>query len=378
MDRSYVIRGRQGHGVAEYPRGGGDTKTVLRRTYRKILLITLAIMILLPALGALYQSSSVWREAKRFPPPGKLVDVGGRRLHIVCSGEGEPAVIFEASGLGNSSSFDAVRAEVSRHTRACAYDRMGMGWSDPGPDDVSAGLFADDLQRLLDRTPVRGPYILVAASIGGATAEMFARRYPESTRGIVFVDAANSQLIEPLAPKVRAVSTRVALFCLAPTAARFGVVRLLDPLRLRRRLPSERAARAIALTYRPEPIATVCALIRGLPRHADEWKSVPPLDPDLPSIVLTHDRPEGLLPPGFESEEKAVETQWRDLQRKLSQRSTHGVWRIVPDSGHLIASTQPHAVASAILEMLAQVRREAASRTIGNDADRRIDARDSK
>jgi pimeloyl-ACP methyl ester carboxylesterase len=112
------------------------------------------------------------------------------------------------------------------------------------PKHLSDRLLADDLRRLLDRTPVRGPYILVAASVGGASAEMFARRYPESTLGIVFVDAASSQLIEHVVPKVRAVRKQVAPVCLAGTAARFGALRLLDPLRLRRRLRNEQRGRS--------------------------------------------------------------------------------------------------------------------------------------
>lgn len=323
------------------------------RGARRLLLIVLGVVVGLPAIGALYQTLSVQRDASRFPPPGRLVDVGGRRLHLLCTGEGEPTVIFEGSGLESALSFEAVRAEIGSQTRVCSYDRMGMGWSDPGPGAISAGLLADDLRLLLDRAGLHPPYILVPASIGGLTAEMFARRYPEQVVGLVFVDAADSGMLERAASILTSVEIEAA--CLARIAARLGVLRLIDPLRLRQQRPGT-AARTIAITYRAEPMATICALLRGIRKSAQELSEAPPLAPDVPLVVLSHDKPVGLLPPGYESEAEAFEPEWRDLQQRLSRRSTRGIWRIVPNSGHLIHGSQPHAVASAVLEMLAQIR----------------------
>ena len=76
------------------------------------------------------------------------------------------------------------------------------------------------------------------------------------------------------------------------------------------------------------------------------------LAPDVPLIVLTHARPAGILPPGYDDVAAAFEPDWRDLQQRLARRSTRGVWRVVPDSDHLIAGSQPHAVAAAVSEML--------------------------
>ncbi len=150
----------------------------------------------LAVLAARAETRRAARDAIRFPPPGVLADIGGRRLHYICSGEGSPTVIFENSSFGSAASFDAVRTVVSRRTRACAYDRVGMGWSDPGPTPISAGLLADDLHSLLDRAGIGPPYVLVPASVGGLTAELFARRYPDSVAGLVFVDAGHSGALE--------------------------------------------------------------------------------------------------------------------------------------------------------------------------------------
>jgi len=95
--------------------------------------IVLGVVAALPLAGALYQTVSVRREAARFPPPGRLADIGGRRLHVICEGAGDPAVIFESSGLGSALSFDAVRAEVSPRTKPAATTAWAWGGATPGP-----------------------------------------------------------------------------------------------------------------------------------------------------------------------------------------------------------------------------------------------------
>ncbi len=326
-----------------------------RRTRRFLLFLSLAIVGLAIA-GAVYQSVSVRREAVRFPPPGQLVDVGGRRLHLICLGEGRPVVIFEPSGFSNALSSGAARAEIGAHTRVCSYDRVGTGWSDPGPPLVTAGLLADDLARLLENAGVAPPYLVVPASIGGLTGEMFARRYPDRVAGLVFLDAANSGGVERA---VRAATWIIRTSaCLAPAAARLGALRLFDPFRFRRE-STEGAARSMALLYRPEPMATLCGLVRGAERTLEEFRTAPPLAADVLLVVLTAETSERLIPPGlaFLARDPAtLDGDRRELAQALARRSSRGSWRIVPGSDHLIASSQPHAVAAVVLEMVTQIR----------------------
>src|SRR5262245_29188916 len=318
--------------------------------------IVAGAVVLLLAAGAIYQRLSVIRDARRFPPPGTLVDVGGRRLHLQCSGGGSPTVVFEASGLGNSMSFEAVRAELGAGVHTCAYDRMGMGWSDPGPTRISAGVLADDLERLIDRAGLGPPFILVPASIGGLTSELFARRHRSEVVGLVFVDAADSGMAEQLLPRLATLGMQMRLLCLAGPAAQLGVWRLLDPLRLGGE-HSDAAAQSAALTYRAEPLHTACEMLRGVEASVRELRGAPPLAPDVPLIVLTHSSAEGILPPGYEDVAASFDPEWRELQQRLARRSTRGVWRVVPRSGHLIAGSQPHAVAAAVSDVLDVVAR---------------------
>jgi pimeloyl-ACP methyl ester carboxylesterase len=279
------------------------------------------------------------------------VDVGGRRLHLLCIGDGRPTVIFEASALSSSVSFAAAREEIARRTRVCSYDRMGTGWSDAGPSVESIGALAGDLDRLLDRALASPPYIFEAASMGGLVAELYARRHPDRVAGLVFVDAGHSAVIESIAPRVTAAITAEA--CLLQVAAGVGLLRAIDPLGLRRP-PAD--VGAIWRIYRVGPMATFCALIRGLETTRREFREAPPLTGQVPLTVLTAETTAGLIPFGLRSEvSAALARDWRDLQQQLARRSWRGTWRLVPDSDHLIADRQPHAVAAAVLELIDRV-----------------------
>jgi pimeloyl-ACP methyl ester carboxylesterase len=329
-------------------------------TRRSALLIALAAVVALPLAGALYQTLSVWRESSRFPPPGRLISVSGlgegaqRRLHLLCIGQGEPTVIFEASGFGGALSSRVAREEVATHTRVCSYDRMGMGWSDPGPSVITAGLLAYDLERLIEQAGIQPPFILVPASMGGLTAELYARRHPDRVAGLIFVDAGNSAIEERVAAQIN--WTEVESVCLVKTAARFGVLRLFDPFGLRKE-PSGAAAETISRLYRVEPMSTLCGLARGLRTTTQELIAAPPLRPDVPLVVLVHEKPDGLFPPGLSGYNQSVERDWLSLQQSFAEHSRRGKWRVVPGSDHLIGNSQPHPVASAVLEMIAEVRR---------------------
>ena len=241
-----------------------------------------AAIVVSAAAGALYQTLSVRRDAARFPAPGRLVDVGGHRLHLLCIGDGRPTVVFEASMLSSSVSFSAARSAISQRTRVCSYDRMGTGWSDAAPATVSIGALADDLDRLLDRAIASPPYIVEAASIGGLVAELYARRRPERVAGLVFVDAGHSAVLESIAARVTATVTAEA--CLLPLAARLGLLRAIDPLGLRRAPPGDDAMWRI---YRVEPMTTFCRIVRDRETTLQEFRDAPPLRTDVPLTVLT-------------------------------------------------------------------------------------------
>src|SRR6185312_8094081 len=144
----------------------------------------LALAVVLALLGMGYGAIAAHREAVNYPAPGKLVDIGGYRLHLNCMGTSAPAVIFD-SGLGGTSlDWSLVQPGIAKITRACSYDRAGMGWSDVGPAPRSPKQIAKELQALLTKAKIAGPYVLVGHSLGGKNVRLFAAEHPDEGAGM--------------------------------------------------------------------------------------------------------------------------------------------------------------------------------------------------
>jgi protein-S-isoprenylcysteine O-methyltransferase Ste14/pimeloyl-ACP methyl ester carboxylesterase len=317
---------------------------------RSLFFSLLGLAVALPMIGLVYEAIADARAAREFLPPGMFVDVGGRRLHLVCIGRGEPTVLAEPGGFGAGSlASSMVRERVATRTMVCSYDRMGTGWSDPGPAEASAGVLASDLAVLQDRAKIPWPLVIVASSIGGLTVEMFARQYPERVAGLVFVDAATSGVVAPLASRF---TMGRLLGCAASGAAQFGLIRLIDPFGIGD--ATEGARRSLALTYAATAISTVCAILRGLPATVQQFEAAPPLASTVPMVVLSASSGEGLAP-GLRTLVPELGSLMPAAHQRLAKQSSRGSWRLVPDSDHLIASSQPDAVADAVLEVLEQV-----------------------
>ena len=143
------------------------------------------ICVVILSVGLVFAATST--EPK---PPGKLVELGGHKLHMNCTGKGSPTVVVE-NGLGDFS-FDwiLVQDRVSGFTRICTYDRAGYAWSDPGPKPRTFSQLNLELRDALSRLGERGPFVLVGHSYGGPVVRNFATAYPEEAAGMVLVDAS--------------------------------------------------------------------------------------------------------------------------------------------------------------------------------------------
>ncbi len=194
----------------------------------RILLGLLATLVALAAIGATYQAIATQIDRRNFPPPGRLVDVGGYRLHILCTGtqtRDNPTVILDASYPGTVSTWAWVQPELAKATRVCAYDRAGLGWSDPGPEPRDALHHARELHTLLQNAHVPGPYVLVGHSLGGLSARMFADRYPDEVTGMVLVEGTNPDSWKRLG-RPEGVGVDPNQLAVAPFLARLGIFRL--------------------------------------------------------------------------------------------------------------------------------------------------------
>ena len=161
------------------------------RWTKRILAGFIGLLIVAATGGATYQWIATRRDLAAIPPPGRLVDIGGYRLHIWCMGSGKPAVILDSGLGGGAFSWPRVQPEVAKFTQVCAYDRAGMGYSDPGPTPRTSGQIAKELAQLIERSGIEGPVILVGASSGGFNTRIVASEYPERVAGLVLVDASH-------------------------------------------------------------------------------------------------------------------------------------------------------------------------------------------
>jgi pimeloyl-ACP methyl ester carboxylesterase len=165
------------------------------------------------------------------PPPGKLVDVGGFRLHVHCAGKGSPSIILDAALGASSVSWSLVQPELAKVSSVCSYDRAGFGWSDAGPMPRTAGRIADELRTLLDRAGIPPPFLPVGHSFGGLVALIFAHRFRSEIAGLVLVDPAHAEdWVRPAAKEQVQIDRGVRLCRYGTITARLGLARIVAAL----------------------------------------------------------------------------------------------------------------------------------------------------
>src|ERR687897_111985 len=153
------------------------------------LLYPVIAILALASIGGGYQTLGAAADAKAYPMPGQLIDVGGHSLHLSCTGAGTPTVVLEPAAGEMSSNLGWIAPAVARDTRVCVYDRAGRGWSEPASTAQDGAQIATDLHTLLQRGHVPGPYVLAGHSFGGLYVLTFAARYPDEVAGMVLVDS---------------------------------------------------------------------------------------------------------------------------------------------------------------------------------------------
>ncbi len=150
-----------------------------------------ALLAVTAGAGFVYETNAGRGDAGRYRAPGRLVDVGGHRLHLYCTGSGAPTVVLEAGLAESSASWEVIQRRASARNRVCSYDRAGYAWSEKGPSPRTAERTAGELHALLAAAGEAGPYVLVAHSYGGNTARLFADRWRSLTAGLVLIDVTD-------------------------------------------------------------------------------------------------------------------------------------------------------------------------------------------
>ncbi|MBK7870396.1 MAG: alpha/beta hydrolase [Saprospiraceae bacterium] len=162
----------------------------------RVFILVLLLLICFSKNVSSQQADSVYAHLPK--PPGRLVDIGGRSMHLYCTGCGSPTVILE-SGLGdNSLVWSKLMPKIAAFTRVCAYDRAGYGWSGSSVEPRTSVNIAKDLKTLLEKANESGPFVLVGHSSGGIHIRAFAGMYPQKTAGLVLLDASHEDMATQL------------------------------------------------------------------------------------------------------------------------------------------------------------------------------------
>ncbi len=181
--------------------------------------------IALICLGLLYQVVGRKRDEKRFPAPGRYVQVQGRRIHLTDTGTG-PTVVLEAGIASSSLGWTALQKELSRYARVITYDRAGFGWSDKTEEPRTLQRIVREFRAMLEASGTAKPYLLVGHSFGCFIVRSFAIQHPDEVSGLVLIDPVDTRDWVPLShiQKLR-IGRGVALSRRGAILAQFGVVR---------------------------------------------------------------------------------------------------------------------------------------------------------
>jgi len=312
------------------------------RTRRHRMRWAMAAVAAVGTIGVVGQSLAAKRDARRFPPPGRLVDVGGFRIHLQVQGDDRvgPTVVLEA-GLGSfSPNWYWVQRALAPHVRVVSYDRAGLGWSDPSPAPRDAATMAVELHAALHAAGIRGPYVLAGHSFGGLVVRAFADAYRPETAGLVLVDASHpdqwARWPVPYADRIQLLTLRTMT-----GAARVGLLRLGHPFAaVSAGLPDRQVAELDARFALPLTSATEAAQMRAWERTTRPALQHAASLEDLPLAVLGV----GVQPLGAETLDA--------LQEELPGLSSNSSRRVIAAATHesLIADRENATrVANAIL-----------------------------
>lgn len=277
-----------------------------------------------------------------FKPSGTFIDIGGRNLRLVCQGPGsdKPVVWMEAGAWGLAADFAAIQEKLTaRGVRSCAYDRAGMGFSDPGPKPRDSLRIVEDLEKLVAASGEAGPIILMAHSMGGQHARLFAGRNPDLVAGLVLLEATTPEMIEnPQAERflgrVRNVARASAI------AGSLGLTRIAYGWGDRIGLPPQGSAEKRRAFVSGRHARTAADEVLAWPQGALQAARVP-LDPKWPVAIVTAGDPSRMAG-------------WNEARRAPERNSRAGWYENVDEAQHatLLGLSHADAVVRAVDHVL--------------------------
>jgi pimeloyl-ACP methyl ester carboxylesterase len=308
-------------------------------------------------------------DQRRYPPLGDLVDIGGRKLHVLMTaGAGPPLVIIAALGTP-AIDWLAVQRALAPEVPVIVYDRGGIGWSDPGLRPRTAGRMADELDALLTAARIEPPYVLAGHSLGGLIALIYTARHREHVAGLALIDSSHPDMHKRLPARQWFTSgrgqwlLRAAQWRLTP----LGLVRLADDLGVRRQITDQArriyppdvaaAGRALMLSSRQRR-ADVSELAYISRSCSEAWACLADLG-TLPLAVVTSSKHDPGDAPGSAADRKRSRwytTIWSVLQGEFAELSRNSSRTVAKRAGHYIHRDDPGLVVRILRDLVFRAR----------------------
>jgi pimeloyl-ACP methyl ester carboxylesterase len=274
--------------------------------------------------------------------------VDGRRMHLVCTGSGEPRVILEGPQTGIAALWIPVQKGIAAFTEVCSYDRAGFGLSDPGPLPRTSAAIASELHALLASASVRPPYILAGASAGGFPVRLYAARYPDDVAGVVLVDSSHPDQARKFHLPENPTAEYRKWEPFFPLAHRLGIMRLGIMLDMRRPASFSKAQWSEVVDAR-NSVNSYRTTLREGEAWVESAKQVRESS-DLgakPLLVLTAAR-------DLDTNSRPL---WvNGMQAELTRLSTNGRQTVLENSGHGIFLEAPNDVVEGVRTVWNEVR----------------------
>lgn len=330
---------------------GAAARARTRRPLRWLVGASVFVALIAAAALAL-EGAALRRDAAAHPAPGRMVEVDGAAMHLDCRGAGSPTVLLEAGMGGDSSSWAWVQDTLAQHTRVCAYDRPGYGWSDATTAQRDPASVAAVAAALLEGAGEHGPYVVVGHSLGAHHVRAFAALWPEAVAAVALVDGRHHDVAHVIDGFERDLAMARWTVRLGVWLAPFGVVRALGPSdALIADLPAAVASAARSRSIRASHLRAYLGELDALLAGDAQVAGVGDLG-DLPLLVVAAGTPMDGADAGF------WEAVW-PLQERFTELSTDAHVVVVDAADHIsLVTDRRHAqtVARSLVDLVERVR----------------------
>ena len=277
---------------------------------------------------------------ERNAPPGEMVVVGGRQMHLLCQGQGSPSVILESGIPGTSLGWASVMEDIASFARVCAYDRAGYAWSEGGPEPRTISNITGELRELLRTAQVDPPYVLAGHSFGGLVVQFYASRFPDDVAGMVLVDSAHPDLARRTGRLDRMGGAALRLKLLAP----LGIARLIidPPAGNPESRPGSVRAMEKELLATTRSFRAMASELESMRESLNQAAEDRPRLGRKPLVVLTEGK-------------RRIEF-WHGMQEQFTELSDSSEWQVVTGAGHFIHQDEPGIVVNAVRRVVESAR----------------------